>query len=519
VTADVHEVESGGVTLGRLFVKKRPGKTPAWAALFSHVLAPSLFGTVKSTAAVYFVKVKNRLFALTFGQGRFLLLPDTHEERFGLLVVLNSVEAEKLRSVDKKTFDSIDHNSRVQLSQQAPASQFGIDIEKDLIRSITGTPRKLIWGTRMTGADALSVSVDTTLEKLKPLLSEYLDRFESKDYEGEFAWIDQINQIAPASSKAADLDAALVDRLEQAKVAQKAPERTWLAIPEIIDWQRVYRFQFSTRVGAPSHNDLHWPGFVDSLKQDQSVSLELLHRRAALAVDDQGIIVDSWPIYRCLHCEIEDDGHTYLLSGGRWFRINTGFVASVNDFFSQTLSKYDYQLPVYDHESEEAYNVAVVESDPNEFALMDRKIVRVGGVNDKVEFCDIYTRHKHLIHVKRYGGSSLLGHLFNQGLVSGELLREHEQYVERVNAFLPNDYALGDHAIPRPVSDFVVVFAVISEQSGEDLNIPFFAKVAIKHVHKRLSSLGFTRVEIAKIKVSEVTKKLQKMSGTKATKQ
>jgi uncharacterized protein (TIGR04141 family) len=48
--------------------------------------------------------VDDRLFALTFGQGRFLLHPDAYEEWFGLVVTLNSIGSDALRSIDKRTF-------------------------------------------------------------------------------------------------------------------------------------------------------------------------------------------------------------------------------------------------------------------------------------------------------------------------------------------------------------------------------------------------------------------------------
>lgn len=39
-----------------------------------------------------------------------------------------------------------------------------------------------------------------------------------------------------------------------------------------------------------------------------------------------------------------------------------------------------------------------------------------------IEVCDILTKDKELIHVKKNGSSSNLSHLFNQAAVSGETL-------------------------------------------------------------------------------------------------
>ena len=126
-----HAIVDGQKHLGDLYVAPRPPKSPKWAPLFSHYVALNQLGQVQSTGALFVTKVDGRLFALTFGQGRFILDQEAIEERFGLLVTLNSLEANALRSVDKKTFDTVDQNSRVQVGQTSAAPEFGIDIERD----------------------------------------------------------------------------------------------------------------------------------------------------------------------------------------------------------------------------------------------------------------------------------------------------------------------------------------------------------------------------------------------------
>jgi uncharacterized protein (TIGR04141 family) len=133
---------------------------------------------------------------------------------------------------------------------------------------------------------------------------------------------------------------------------------------------------------------------------------------------------------------------------------------------------------------------------------MDKKLLRVGGIYDKVEFCDIYGGGE-LIHIKHYGSSSVLGHLFNQGLVSGELLKSHSGYIDLVNAELPVAHRLPSDPMgtrmPRDVSGYTIVFGIISQSEGTELHLPFFAKVVLKSVYTRLSELGYGNVMLAKI--------------------
>ena len=123
---DKHVVAQGESTFGTLFVRVRPKRPPKWAPLFTPFIESSKLGHVQSTDAVFIVATKGRLFALTFGNGRFMIKPDAYEERFGLIATPNSVQPDRLRSIDKRTFVD-DQNSRVQTSQASAASNFGVE--------------------------------------------------------------------------------------------------------------------------------------------------------------------------------------------------------------------------------------------------------------------------------------------------------------------------------------------------------------------------------------------------------
>src|SRR5262249_36050053 len=109
---------SGGSTIGELAVKQPKSHVPKWAEWFEGYVDPPQLGRVSSTAAVLIVRTRQRLFAITFGAGRSLLTPDCWEERFGLRVTVNAVKRDKLRSVDKRTFDALSTQSRVQASRE-----------------------------------------------------------------------------------------------------------------------------------------------------------------------------------------------------------------------------------------------------------------------------------------------------------------------------------------------------------------------------------------------------------------
>ncbi len=222
--------------LGSLYVETRGANPPRWSRFFVPQVDPSLLGWVSSTSAVMHVPVDGRVMLLTFGQGRYLLKPDCWEDRFGLRVALNSIGATRVRSIDKHTLDTVGLHSRVQVSKEAAPSEFGLDIERDLLRAITGTPTEHNLGDRLSGFDALHVSARVTLETLRALLSRLLAQFGKETFKDTFPWVDYISDVKST---------ALIDQLDalmlQAIAGQRA-DRCWLAIPEPIDWAQILTF-------------------------------------------------------------------------------------------------------------------------------------------------------------------------------------------------------------------------------------------------------------------------------------
>lgn len=120
---------------------------------------------------------------------------------------------------------------------------------------------------------------------------------------------------------------------------------------------------------------------------------------------------------------------------------------------------------------------------------MDKKNIPYGGGYNKIEFCDLFSKNKEIIHVKIYGGSSVLSHLFNQGLVSGELYKSEKSFRNKVNEELEDDFKLSDTNNINP-SNYKVIHVIISHVRKE-LNIPFFSKVSLKNAKKRLETIGY----------------------------
>jgi uncharacterized protein (TIGR04141 family) len=490
---------SGGSEIGTLYVKTPRAHPPRWASFFEDYLDVTQLGRVSSTAAVMLVKTQRRLLALSFGQGRFLLVPDCWEERFGLRVVLNAIQADRLRSLDKRTFDALSTHTRIQGSREGSAPDFGLDIEQDLVRAVTGSPQNNDLGKTLSGMDSLHCVVRVAVDGLKELLGQYLRKSAETTYKTTFPWIDHIAEVT---------DRGLVETLDE-QLSEKVNgtrDRCWLCVPEIIDWGRTGGFRYAFTSRSPEYSDLNFDGFLESTS-DGAVDINLLKRRRAYQVGNEGRILDDWSIYRCVYCEIDHGGHSYVLSNTRWYRVDTDFVRIVNEFFD-SLPRYEATFPEFDDASEGEYCARISKDMSATYALMDQKPIPIGGAYGKVEFCDLFTAAKDMIHIKRYGASSVLSHLFSQGVVAGEAFRSDATFRSGVIDRLPETYRVfTEEQVPQP-AEYRVVFAVISEKATP-LTLPFFSRVNIRQACRRLQAFGY-RTEIAKIQVSEQKAKLKK---------
>src|ERR1017187_3733856 len=189
------------------------------------------------TSAVLIVPTAKRLFAITFGSGRSILKAETTEERFGLKVTLNAVDPAKIRSVERLTVDSPTPHSQIQARSGVSIRQFGLNLDQDLLREVTGPPLDTkAHGLRLTGKGALHATGPFTLKKLLALLRRYLAESKKTDYRKHFPWVDHIQEVKSTTLKE-ELDTQLQNRLQR-----RALDKMWLAVPEIINWDSFDAF-------------------------------------------------------------------------------------------------------------------------------------------------------------------------------------------------------------------------------------------------------------------------------------
>lgn len=478
-----------------LYVKTSPPPAPpGWTAflLDGQDVTPGLFVGNRSEGAVLIVRDLGETFALSFGMGYHLVNQDYVERDFGLRVTLNSVDPDKLRSLDKASYEDNWLNTRNQSPRDADIFELRADWEMDMVHAVTGASAVPLFGDQVTGRDALSIAPAAKLDDLHNILDEALKRRGSPLPE-RFAWIDNVHRVKDRA-----LIQILDDLLDETLKSNPQDPRVWMGEPEIVDWERQAGYSFDRRASSPIHSTLQLGELAQHvLDRKEAFCLAALKTNSVHVRDANGMCINSWPAHRCLYAELDLYGEIYILRNGDWHVVDDDFMKKVD----RALGKIEVDitpLPIYNHANEGDYNATVVTGVAG-IELMDKRNIAVGGPFDKIEFCDLVRNGSDLIHVKYYRSSATLSHLFAQGLVSGEAFVKHEEFRRKLNDKLPKSIKLPDVvAIPNS-RKYRIVYAIATSKNLP-VDLPFFSKISLKNAALSLQTLGY-KVAIAKIEV------------------
>ncbi|NDW17249.1 hypothetical protein GTQ48_17170 [Alteromonas genovensis] len=492
-----HELE------GRLFVKIPAEKKPKWATFTEEVTGVGLEElSNRSSSALLIIKTPDNTMAFTFGYGRFLLDTKYFVHDFGIKTALNTLKHDSLRSVDLFTLDDQAVQKKSQAARESGVGVFGIDISKDVLRAVTGSPKSGVNLKNISGGDSVfSFGIELNIDEISDLISTLSGYYDNDSYKGEFSWVDNIRKIKE-SSEISNLDDHLVTALKA-----KSPD-VCVTIPELADWDSIWGFSF-TRSKNTINPTIETNDYYANLDV-AAVSVDSI-KRDRLFVYDVHENETEHQIYKSIYFEHKTSDKVYVLFAGAWYEIATDFMTRVNTTLSQ--------IPISSLPFPEVYTWSEVvdgktkdkietEGDYNERAanthsyhLLDKKLIKSNRTTTSIELCDLMTANKQYIHVKhRKGGSAGLSHLFAQGSVSAEVLLGDKEFrkatrkaLKRVCNGLQNTVSLDNFK-----SDGVeVVFVILGEDSStlKD-NLPFFSKVNLSKAFESLSQRGFA-VQIA----------------------
>ncbi|PSV49863.1 TIGR04141 family sporadically distributed protein [Photobacterium indicum] len=491
----------------RLYIKTQKESSPPWSSLLieSGQVTKEELGFSKGTGAALIITVPEATFIITFGQGFHLLNAEAIERDFGLRVALNSIAPSDIHSLDKATDEKTPLNSRTQSGIGVDIFDLLIDPERDLLYAITGKSAVKEFGKAVTGRDSLQISVPVDLQGIPDLLRKALVQYNQK-LSSDFKWVDNIRRIKDPELNE-DLDIELVKRIKANNLS-----KIWLAEPEIVDYEKIDGYTFDSTIKSARYQFLSLDRLISWLANgSKAYTIDNIKNSSIYCRDLNHEIYTSWSAYRCLNAEVDLLGKLYILRNGIWYKLDANFVSTI-DLEISKIPKTTFQLPDFNHANEGDYNEYVCKSDVS-FSLMDKKMIPLGNGKSTVEFCDLIKDSTHLIHVKKYTGSSTLSHLFSQGLVAAEAFRKSEKFRDELNLKLPKKLKLADTTIEPNPANYEIVYAIYADKQLPD-ELPFFSKITLKNAYQNLRAMSY-KVSIAKIDIHNNVKQLGKLKAQK----
>jgi len=490
-----HQLQLAGGPPATLFVRP-PRSAPPWWLGFLRTLIPEVPDMWNAnTAAVLFVAVDNARFAITFGYGRSMLELDKLVRDFGLRTALNTIDPETLRSVDSRTFEELSVARKIQTSRPATLENFSLNRSEDILKAVTGTPVDPQLGHRITGADAAKLTYVATAADLPTKCRQLLAGYRSTAYRERFDFIDHMREVR-------DLPTVFcLDEILLHKLRTGDESRLHLAPPEVSDWTEMDSFIFSRR-GAAAACDLEARNYTSLFERPDDLSLTTLKR------DKVGVLYGTaaepnfkWRVYDVLVCEVSHAGSLYVLTGGSWYRIEPSFAERVAADVAARTTEVPYLPLATAGETEPDYNARAAR--PEGPFLFDEKTARPTGAMTDVEFADLVTADRKIVHVKRKSRSSTLSHLFAQGLQSAEVFYADAGFATALKMRAAAEISASAAAmIPdtRPVPEqWTVVYAIITDGARPwPASLPFFSQLNFRNTAERLSRMGFN-VGLARI--------------------
>lgn len=483
------ELSDGLPFEGRLYVQRRSAHPPAWLDFVRTGLATDLTGLVNSgTAAVLLLRAAGRVFALTFGYGRSLLKPDVFVRDFGLKVVLNTVDPDRLKSVELRVIEDMVISRRTDASRASSSGSFGLDPGRDILRGVAGQPRdQALYGRQIVGSDAAIAGLKVKFSGLADVAERFLAAYNDTLYRDRFAWVDHV-RLVKDGMRIDELNRSLVEAL------RSDTSRPYLAPPSMLAWANV---EFSYTRDRDRHADLDTEDYLANVDlTDLDVETLRRHEVRVFAVDSS-IEQDHWSVYSCLVFETKLGDAAFVLSEGQWFEVAANLAEEVQEGLNGIPKSGIALPPARDGEWEEVYNERAA-AEAADRALLDQVLSRVAAERGPIEICDILTERGEFVHVKRKTQSATLSHLFSQGRISPEVFRRDPEVRERLRARLSATHPgiagrIPDSASRVRTEEFEVVYGVITaDPGGFPHNLPFFSRLNLLRTYEYLTgTLGY----------------------------
>lgn len=430
----------------------------------------------RSPNGILLLKTEDRVFAAVFGRSaasclnRKMLEPD-----FGIKTAMNMCGNEEIRQTRTQSNAITPTHIDRQASRPSDSFVFGLSEAEDL-RYISAHIKGQK-NTTLQGRDNLTVKVigeeKLTWERLIAQCQTFRERFEARDYIELFP---NYRNFQPATEAETEtLNELLLEALKA-----KDYSKIDLCIPEFLSSEE-YGFSFSNKPKKENKifSFLSPSQLEEVFKNPDDLTIDSLERRKIFAyspAEDRVLGYMRWPIFDCLVYEHPIDDDYFVLSSGRWTKVDPEFHKSIIDFMAKVREEdaepWCCEIDISDDEAkqntEAKFNNKIVELRPSAI-LFDRAKLRIGTGRKDKEFCDVLELRAdgriRIINVKKYKDAASISYLFSQAKFYCEAFLNDDTFLGEIRDHIDNS------ACPAKADYLAYIKPAIEDNHGRDYTL------------------------------------------------
>ena len=444
-------------------------------------------------SALVLLKAEERIFALTFGHARHFLVPDSFERDFGLRVVVNRVNKDNIRGISLRMFKETPVKRQEESAKGTGLRTFGVDIQQDLLRGVTGVPEDPNFASRLSGADSLALDVALNFSDLADKCKELLSAYNANEYAKRgFDWIDNLKVVRSPT---------LIEQLDQNFVAalKEKDKSIQMLCPDSCNRTAIRGFlHVGEKADAEKHTELELDEWQNALGIGLArFTVKELQERRIRGFDGEGAKATEIQERDCFIFETDVSGTKFVLSNGEWFEVATNFDTEITKYV-KAISGKTVALPAFAKAWKDEDQYVAEAAKTADLMSMHKKTCTIGGT--AIEPCDLLHRTGALVHVKVWSQSSTFSHLLAQGAVSAESLLQYSEFRNHVAKSATKHKGVIRKLFPKDAfvtSKLEVVLALVRETSKP---LPFFSRLNLMREGQRIERLGYSvkyhRIEV-----------------------
>lgn len=509
----IQDVEIAGVQA--LLVTGAVGREGGaeWCPIVRRLTGVDIFLQSSIASGGLLLTVDGNTFALTYGMGRVYIDPLHIEPGFGLRFALRALNPNRVRDVTRNILDERARVDRNSVPSGQEIGQYFIEEYGEIVSRLVGESAHVdLAFTRagtarftMRASEALSIPLAKDPELLLSDLREVIRVTDLDAPVPELEFVEQLREVKKSESYYPSLEGRLAEAFDDNSGIPLS-----LAYPRDTDPDTIEAQSYRLRLRGAERDPLDELS-LDSIRIPVA-QVSLAERVAALKSGTVQAFLDEEGTDPCsgqnscskwIACDVSLGERQFFFHAGSWFEVGQGYTEFLSARVDALLSApAPLSLPDWPStlKSEGEYSKYVAEIDP-EYTCLDTRRISSPLHSRGIEPCDLVGPSGELIHVKPASKSAPLSHLFNQGLVSAELLyydaEARKKFAAKVSEH-GNGRVLDEAWRPRKV-----VFALASANDRTTPESMFtFAKVALVRCLQRLNET--LRIDVSVIPVKRV---------------